>query len=811
MLIYGMVRFATLLAIALALVVQCNSPVDDSLLSNYLLYDTVKPNPPNLVLTQNKFVFKPNTNLQISPVNSGGEILSCSITPNLPDGLSMDSKTCKISGSAKKTLPETTFTVTALGSSESSVVFSLKIESSSDIATLVDTNSSPSGLSYSSPSLQFVIFTPLSNVVPSVSGTSPMEYSISGGTLPAGLSMNSRTGTISGTPIELFSPKVFTITASNEKGMTQTNLTISVVAVASAPTYLTYPSSTITGYVDIPITGSTPSTNGSYPMVFTITPNLPLGITLNPGTGTLQGVPSQSGSSQNYTITATNAGGSITTSVNISIQSSPTLPSFGYGSNQVVATKGVTIQPLYPTVTSGSSPISYSILPSLPDGITINSVTGAISGTPAQLSPKTLYTVYATNPKGTSSYSFYITIIDSPLSNLALSVSSISMFAGESQTITNTIQGTPIYYSVLPALPSGLTLNTGNGVITGIPKTVQTATQYFITATNSAGSVTTTLSISIDLPPTVIAIPSGLLKTGQVTSYLAGDDGYYQTGSARNFTPAGSSTMYWQKCSGGQTNDTNCTGTIQTYNYTNAVAYCTNLTLGGLTWRLPTLYELWNLVNYGKSDPSIETTIFPNTIAGDYWSSTNNSANLTSYRIHSFASGSQAQYFYAQTSSYYVRCISGPTASPYVYVDNQNGTITNSTLGLIWQKCSAGTDYLTACSGTASKLSWSDSVNYCEGLTLGGRSDWRLPNINELKTLSDYSKTTNPIFNTTYFPIGSISTTTNIGYWSSTSSIGFTTYGWTLDYFMSNGSTGASKNFSSKDINFNYVRCITGP
>lgn len=46
----------------------------------------------------------------------------------------------------------------------------------------------------------------------------------------------------------------------------------------------------------------------------------------------------------------------------------------------------------------------YTILPILPDGLTLNSVTGEISGTPTQLSPMTEYTVTATNASGSNSF-----------------------------------------------------------------------------------------------------------------------------------------------------------------------------------------------------------------------------------------------------------------------------------------------------------------------------------------------------------------------------------------------------------------------
>src|SRR5215472_15477416 len=60
-------------------------------------------------------------------------------------------------------------------------------------------------------------------------------------------------------------------------------------------------------------------------------------------------------------------------------------------------------------------------------------------------------------------------------------------------------------YSVSPALPAGLSLNATTGLIAGTPATVTAAASYVVTATNSGGSTTFTLSIEVTAstnPPT---------------------------------------------------------------------------------------------------------------------------------------------------------------------------------------------------------------------------------------------------------------------------------------------------------------------
>ena len=135
------------------------------------------------------------------------------------------------------------------------------------------------------------------------------------------------------------------------------------------------------------------------------------------------------------------------------------------------------------------------------------------------------------------------------------------------------------------------------------------------------------------------------------------------------------------------------------------------------------------------------------------------------------------------------------------YADNGNGTITDSATGLIWQKCSAGlgTTLGNCSTGSISSYSWSSAISYCEGLTLGGRSDWRLPNINELGSIIDYTKSINPNINSTAFP-----NTQSNNYWSSSTCAQFTNYAWYVNFV--NGGV-----YDFNKASNGYVRCVTGP
>ena len=85
------------------------------------------------------------------------------------------------------------------------------------------------------------------------------------------------------------------------------------------------------------------------------------------------------------------------------------------------------------------------------------------------------------------------------------------------------------------------------------------------------------------------------------------------------------------------------------------------------------------------------------------------------------------------------------------YIDNGNGTITDSDTGLIWQQNSTKTN------------SWQSSIDSCNSLTHGGSADWRLPSIDELQSLIETSRS--PMID----PVFTGVTCTSI-YWSSTAS-----------------------------------------
>ena len=96
---------------------------------------------------------------------------------------------------------------------------------------------------------------------------------------------------------------------------------------------------------------------------------------------------------------------------------------------------------------------------------------------------------------------------------------------------------------------------------------------------------------------------------------------------------------------------------------------------------------------------------------------------------------SEGQDFYGQDGNYLI--------NPPSLTNNGNGTITDNLTGLTWeQKTAANEQYV---------YTYSDAVNYCENLNLGGHDDWRMPTRKEYSTVFNLGRTS-PALDTSYFP-----------------------------------------------------------
>ena len=175
-----------------------------------------------------------------------------------------------------------------------------------------------------------------------------------------------------------------------------------------------------------------------------------------------------------------------------------------YTTATAVYIKGTAITPNSPTSAGGAVTL-YGVSPALPAGLSLSTTTGVISGTPTAVTATASYTVTASNAAGSTTATLTITVEDAAPAGLAYTTGTAVYTVGTPIPANSPIStgGAVTSYGVSPALPAGLSLSTSTGVISGTPTAVTAAGSYTITASNSTGSTTATLTITVN--PTALS------------------------------------------------------------------------------------------------------------------------------------------------------------------------------------------------------------------------------------------------------------------------------------------------------------------
>jgi hypothetical protein len=296
---------------------------------------------------------------------------------------------------------------------------------------------------------------------------------------------NSSTGLVTGTPATVGTSTLY-VWAANSAGTTTLPITFIVSAVGSGVPVITS-ATTFSATVGQPYSYQITATNNPTSYGGWGGPN---GGMTNSSTGLVTGTPAAAGTSTLY-VWAANSFGTATIPVTFTASPATGGPAGPPSITSALTASGTMGSSFSYQITATNSPTSYGALV-LPVGLSFNTVTGLISGTPT-VSGATTVSLSATNSAGTGTAGLALTI--GAVAPSITSATSATQPVSSSFSYQITATNSPTSYGAT-GLPGGVTLNTSSGLIFGTPSSSGTYV-VGLTATNSAGTASSTLTLTI--------------------------------------------------------------------------------------------------------------------------------------------------------------------------------------------------------------------------------------------------------------------------------------------------------------------------
>ena len=364
-------------------------------------------------------------------------------------------------------------------------------------------------------------------------GFSPPTYRVSSGTLPAGLTLDSSSGLVSGTPTATYSTADVVFAASDSIGDATTTSTVSfTVAAAAGPTATadtTAKSLTVGNAMGgfIPLTGS----GGTAPLTYYVSSGtLPTGLSLNASTGFVTGTPTATYSAADVVFAVKDANNTVattTSTVNFTVAAGagPTAIANTSARSLTVGTAITSFTPL--TGSGGWGSLTYYVSSgTLPTGLSLNASTGFVTGTPTATysAANVVFAVKdANNTVATTTSTVSFTVAAAPGPTATANTTAQSLTVGTAMTSFTPLTGSggvgSLTYRVSSGtLPAGLTLNSSTGVVSGTPTaTYSNANVVFAVRDNTLQDAPTTSTVSFTVAAAAASATS-IALTASTTS-----------------------------------------------------------------------------------------------------------------------------------------------------------------------------------------------------------------------------------------------------------------------------------------------------